>query len=202
MTALQSAIGDYRFVARIDEGGMGAVYRAVHQTLGNEVAIKVLPTALASDETARQWFRRGAASAAALQHPNILSVCDYGEHDGAPYLVMPYINGGTLKDRLLAGPLSQDEAIGYLRQLAAALDFAHEQGIIHRDVKPANLLLDERGQLYLADFGIAKALERATRSPAPGWRSARPSTWPPSRRAARPTTAPTSTPSGSSSTRC
>src|SRR5215218_212841 len=107
MTATHSAIGDYRFVARIDEGGMGAVYRAVHQTLGNEVAIKLLPAALAHDESARQWFRRGAASAAALQHPNILPVYYYGEHDGAPYLVMPYIKGGTLKDRMLAGPLSQ-----------------------------------------------------------------------------------------------
>src|SRR5689334_14430054 len=100
MTAMPSAIGDYRFVARIDEGGMGAVFRAVHQTLGNEVAIKILPDTLVSDPSARHYFQRGAASAAALQHPNILPVYYYGEHEGAPYLVMPYIKAGTLKDRL------------------------------------------------------------------------------------------------------
>jgi serine/threonine protein kinase len=163
MSSMHAVIGDYRLTARIDEGGMGAVFRAQHVSLGHEVAIKLLPTTLASDATAQQWFRRGAASAAALQHPNILPVYHYGEHEGAPYLVMPFIAGGTLKDRLLRGPLDFAQIVHVMQQLAAALDFAHSQGVVHRDVKPANLLLDERGTLYLADFGIAKALESATR---------------------------------------
>jgi serine/threonine-protein kinase len=163
MSGQQTIIGDYRIVARVDEGGMGAVYRAQHVSLGHEVAIKLLPATLAGDATAQQWFRRGAASAAALQHPNILPVYHYGEHEGAPYLVMPYIAGGTLKDRMQRGALGFPEILRVMEQLAAALDFAHGQQVIHRDVKPANLLVDERGQLYLADFGIARALESATR---------------------------------------
>ena len=163
MTATQAMIGDYLLTARIGRGAMGTVYHARHATQGQEVAIKLLPPELANDPTVRGYFWRGATSAAALRHPNILPTWYYGEQQGTLYLITPYIRGGTLFERLVHGPLAPAEALGYLRQLTAALDYAHAQGIIHRDIKPANLLLDEHGRLYLADFGIAKAMEYATR---------------------------------------
>ncbi|HET8628074.1 MAG TPA: serine/threonine-protein kinase, partial [Thermomicrobiales bacterium] len=113
-----------------------------------------------SDFLAR--FAREARAAAALQHPHILPVWDYGEQAGVPYLVLPYLDGGTLGDRLRRGPLLPATALGYLRQLAEALDYAHARGFVHRDVKPANLLFDAHDRLYLADFGIVKALEETT----------------------------------------
>ncbi|HET8627635.1 MAG TPA: serine/threonine-protein kinase [Thermomicrobiales bacterium] len=151
-------LGAYRLAGRIGQGGMGEVYRARHLKLGREAAVKVLPLNLAGMADMLARFEREAASAAALQHPHILAVWDYGEHHGMPYLVMPYIAGGTLKDRLRERRLSAGEIAEFLRQMAAALDYAHERGIVHRDVKPANLLVDERGHLYLADFGIAKCV--------------------------------------------
>ena len=155
----ERTLGSYRLLERIGKGGMGEVYRAQHLKLGREAAVKVLPPALAHEADFLKRFEREAASAASLQHPNILAVWEYGEQGGVPYLVMPLIKGGTLKDRLESGILSREALVGYLRQVADALDYAHERGLVHRDVKPANLLLDERGHLYLADFGIAKALE-------------------------------------------
>jgi hypothetical protein len=152
-------IGAYRLLEQIGKGGMGVVYRAQHLRLGSEAAVKVLPAAMAGDDDFLRRFHHEAVSAASLQHPNILSVWDYGEQDGIPYLVMPFIRAGTLKDRLRRGPLPPGECVSYLRQLAAAVDHAHERGIIHRDIKPANILVDERGHLYLSDLGIAKALE-------------------------------------------
>ncbi|HEX5505063.1 MAG TPA: serine/threonine-protein kinase [Thermomicrobiales bacterium] len=163
MTAGQDGpvLGAYRLLERIGKGGMGEVYRAQHLKLGREAAVKVLPANLAAEADFLKRFQREAASAASLEHPNILPVWDYGEQGGAPYLVMPFVRAGTLKDRLERGPVDRAEALNYLGQMAAALDYAHERGIIHRDVKPANMLLDGRGRLYLADFGIAKALEGA-----------------------------------------
>jgi hypothetical protein len=152
-------LGSYRLLERVGQGGMGIVYRAQHLRLGSEAAVKVLPVNLAGEPEFLRRFEREAASAAALQHPNILAVWDYGEQDGTPYFVMPHIAGGTLKDQLARGPLPWQDVVKYLRQMADALDYAHERGIIHRDVKPANMLVDQRGQLYLADFGIARALE-------------------------------------------
>ena len=163
MTAMQSAIGDYQIVARIGGGAMGGVYRAIYQPSGAEVAIKLLPPELMTDPIACGYFRRGAASASALRHPNILPTWHFGEHNGSPYLIMPLVRGGTLKERMERGAVPTAEALSYLRQLAAALDCAHAHGIVHRDVKPSNILLDERGQLYLADFGIARALAITTR---------------------------------------
>ncbi|HET8628196.1 MAG TPA: serine/threonine-protein kinase [Thermomicrobiales bacterium] len=154
-------LGSYRLVERIGKGGMGEVYRAQHLKLGREAAIKILPVNLAGEEDFLKRFEREAASAGSLDHPNILAVWEYGEQQGAPYLVMPYVRSGTLKERLKRGPLSAQEIAGYLTQMADALDYAHERGIVHRDVKPANMLLDDRGRLFLSDFGIAKALEGA-----------------------------------------
>ena len=153
-------LGSYRLIERIGKGGMGEVYRGEHLKLGREAAVKVLPSNLVNEADFLKRFEREASSAAKLEHPNILPVYEYGETP-TPYLVMPYVKGGTLKDKMSVGKLSQGEITSYLRQMAEALDYAHEQGIIHRDVKPANMLLDERGRLYLGDFGIAKALEGA-----------------------------------------
>jgi len=160
-TSAPRIIGAYRLEELVGKGGMGEVYRATHTRLGTERAVKVLPPVLAADPDFLKRFEREAASAARLEHPNILPVYEYGEAAGAPYLVMPYVRGGTLKERLAQGNLSVGEMLNLLGQAADALDYAHEQGIVHRDVKPANLLLDGRGRLYLADFGIAKALEGA-----------------------------------------
>ena len=154
-------LGSYRLEERVGKGGMGEVYRAEHTRLGSERAVKVLPPVLAAEPDFLKRFEREASSAAKLDHPNILPVYEYGEADGVPYLVMPYVKGGTLKERLARGAIGRDELVSYFRQMAEALDYAHQQGLVHRDVKPANMLLDGRGRLYLADFGIAKALEGA-----------------------------------------
>ena len=150
--------GAYRLGERIAAGGMGEVYRAHDMRLGRAAAVKVLLGNLARRPASLRRFKREAASVASLQHPNILAVWDYGELDGTPYIVMPFIEGGTLKERLGHGPIPEFELLGYVRQMADALDYAHGQGIVHRDVKPANVLLDKRGHLHLADFGVAKAL--------------------------------------------
>lgn len=152
-------LGAYRLVQRIGRGGMGEVWLGRHLKLGREAAIKVLPASLAGEADFLKRFQREAASAASLEHPNILPVWDYGEQEHTPYLVMPYVSGGTLKDRLSGSGISRTEFLHFFKQMAEALDYAHERGLIHRDVKPANMLIDERDRLYLADFGIAKALE-------------------------------------------
>lgn len=152
-------LGSYRLLERIGKGGMGEVYRAQHLKLGREAAVKVLPANLASEADFLKRFEREAASAASLEHPNILAVWDYGEHAGTPYLVMPYVRGGTLKELLRRGGMSRQDMLKFFGQMVEALDYAHDRGLIHRDVKPANMLVDDRGRLYLSDFGIAKALE-------------------------------------------
>jgi serine/threonine protein kinase len=152
-------LGAYRLIERIGKGGMGEVYRAEHLRLGREAAVKVLPANLVTEADFLKRFEREAASAAALTHPHILQVYDYGEQDGVPYLVMPYIKAGTLKDRIEAGTLTPGQMARYLTEVADALDFAHSKGLVHRDVKPANILIDEHDRAYLGDFGIAKALE-------------------------------------------
>jgi serine/threonine protein kinase len=153
-------LGKYRIVSRIGKGGMATVYRATQPGVERDVAIKVLPPQFLHDENFLRRFEREAQAIARLQHPRILPIYDYGEHNGLPYIVMAYMPGGTLADqiRYSSGGLSPDETVRLVEQIAEALDFAHSKGIIHRDFKPSNVLLDEADNVYLADFGIAKVM--------------------------------------------
>ena len=137
---------------------MGDVYRAVDGLLSRTVAVKVLAERHARDPDVRARFTREARAAARLSaHPNVVTVFDVGEHDGQPFIVMEYLDGGSVHDRIRSTPPSPGRAIEWLRQAADGLDAAHSQGIVHRDVKPANLLLDDEDRVHVTDFGIASA---------------------------------------------
>src|SRR5512146_2071158 len=151
-------LGRYHLVEPLGEGGMAVVYKAYDANLERDVAIKVIRTEMGSDPAFLQRFQREAKALARLDHPYTLKVLDYGEQDGMPYLVMPYVSGGTLKARM-GTPFSPVETARILAPIARALAYAHQQGIIHRDVKPANILITPSGEPILSDFGIAKLLE-------------------------------------------
>jgi Protein kinase domain len=158
-----TVLGSYELVELIARGGMGEVYRARHRRLTDRVAaIKVMPAVLAADPTFLQRFEREANNIATLNHPYILPLWEYGDQNGLPYIVMPLVIGGSLKDRMRGRRIAPAELFRYLQPIAEGLDYAHSRGMVHRDIKPANILLDERGHLYIADFGIAKVLEQGT----------------------------------------
>ena len=151
-------IGQYEIQGVIGEGGMGAVYRAEQPSINRTVAIKVLSTGLAGNQEMLQRFRREVDMIASLEHPHILPVYDFGDHEGEPYIVMRYVSGGTLFEKMHEEDLDRERGLEVLEQVADALDYAHDRGIVHRDLKPANVLLDEHGNAYLADFGLAKTV--------------------------------------------
>jgi len=148
-------MGQYRMVERIGQGGMATVYKAYQPSLERYVAVKVLPTYLAHDPGFAARFEREAKAIAQLNHPNILPVYDSGQEGELSYIVMRYVEGGTLK-KLLGQPLALDRVVDLIAQVGDALDYAHQQDIIHRDVKPANVLLDRGRWALLSDFGLAK----------------------------------------------
>jgi hypothetical protein len=152
-------LGQYRIVAPLGEGGMAAVYKAYQASVERYVALKILPRHYASDPDFVRRFKREAKVIAGLSHPNILPVHDYGEAEGYTYIVMRYVEGGTLADSLQGKPLPLSKICHIISQVAAALDYAHAKGVIHRDVKPSNVLLDEQGNCLLSDFGIARMIE-------------------------------------------
>ena len=150
--------GRYRILRKLGSGGMANVYLAEDEDLGRRVAIKILNERYAHDELFNERFRREAKSAAALSHPNIVSIYDRGEADGTPYIAMEVIEGRSLKELILTrGPLPIGQAIDYAKQILGALRFAHRHGIIHRDIKPHNILLGNENRLKVTDFGIARA---------------------------------------------
>lgn len=151
--------GPYRIVAPLGEGGMAAVYKAYQANMDRYVALKVLPRHFANDPQFVARFEQEAKVLAKLRHPHILPVHDYGEADGFTYLVMPFIESGALISLLREKPLPLEQINRIISQVGDALDYAHSQGIIHRDVKPSNILVDERGNCMLVDFGIAKIVE-------------------------------------------
>jgi eukaryotic-like serine/threonine-protein kinase len=137
---------------------MGEIYRATDETLGRAVAVKVLAERFAHDEAVRERFTREALAAARLSgRPNVITIFDVGEWAGRPFIVMEYLSGGSLDERLRKGPVPTGQSLAWLEQAAAALDAAHGEGVVHRDVKPANLLLDRDDNVHVADFGIASA---------------------------------------------
>jgi serine/threonine protein kinase len=156
------SLGRYHILEQLGEGGMAIVYKAYDTRLERDVAVKIIRTdAIPQNamERSLKRFEREAKALARLTHPNIVKVTDYGEHEGKPYLVMPYLPGGTLKSKLSDKPMPWLEAVRILIPIADALGYAHEHEIIHRDVKPSNILITENGQPMLADFGVAKLLD-------------------------------------------
>jgi serine/threonine protein kinase len=155
-------LGPYEIVALLGAGGMGEVYRAKDSKLGRDVAIKVLGEAFANDTQRMARFEREAKVLASLNHPNIAAIYGLEESNGTRALVMELIEGPTLGERIKQGPLAPEEALPIAKQIAEALEYAHERGIIHRDLKPLNVKLTQDGQVKLLDFGLAKALEGET----------------------------------------
>jgi non-specific serine/threonine protein kinase len=155
-------LGPYEAIAPIGKGGMGEVYKARDTRLDRSVALKVLPDHVASDPALAQRFEQEARILAALSHPHICTVFDVGRHDGAHYLVMEYLEGSTLRERLEQGPLDIDDLLSLATQVADALDAAHAAGVVHRDITPANIFITGRRQAKVLDFGLAK---RTTATP-------------------------------------
>jgi eukaryotic-like serine/threonine-protein kinase len=152
--------GRYRLEARIAAGGMSTVYRALDETLERQVAVKLMNREVATDSDQLERFRREARAVAQLSHPHIVGVIDAGEDDSRPYIVFEYVEGETLKDRIRRmGRLPVTEAVAYAIEIARALGVAHARHIVHRDVKPQNVLIDHEGSAKVTDFGIARTLE-------------------------------------------
>ncbi|MGD2252820.1 MAG: protein kinase [Anaerolineales bacterium] len=150
------SVGPYRIIEKLGRGGMATVFKAYHGALDRFVALKMLHPAFTQDPSFLKRFQREARLVAKLEHPNIVPIYDYAEHAGQPYLVMKFVEGDTLKARLAQGPVSREEGVRIAKAVAEALAFAHKQGILHRDVKPSNILLDPEGPIRLADFGLAR----------------------------------------------
>jgi|SRR5579884_741630 len=149
-------VGGYRIVGTLGRGGMGFVYDAEHAVLGRKAALKTLLPDLTEDEEFRERFIAESQMVAALDHPSIIPIYDAGESDGIVYIAMRYVSGGDLAQMLETDALPPERALGILEQVAGALDAAHERELVHRDVKPANVLVEDGGRVYLTDFGIAK----------------------------------------------
>ncbi|HLU08700.1 MAG TPA: protein kinase [Oceanobacillus sp.] len=149
-------IGPYKIVEQMGQGGMATIYKAYHARLDRMVAIKVMHQAFLEDQNFLSRFEREAQIVAKLEHPHIVPVYDFAEHEGQPFLVMKYIEGQTLKALNERGALPLEEIVRIMPPIAAALDYAHRQGVLHRDIKPSNIILDNQGTPYLTDFGLAR----------------------------------------------
>jgi serine/threonine protein kinase/ligand-binding sensor domain-containing protein len=162
-------LGAYQIVEQIGRGGMATVFKAYQPSMDRYVAIKILPSHYTEDESFVARFTQEARTLARLEHPHILPVHDYGEQEGTTYLVMRYVRAGTLKDLIdREGPMEVQEAARILGQVGSALDCAHSQGVVHRDIKPSNILIDQDGNTFLTDFGIAKLVAETAQLTASG----------------------------------
>ena len=164
-------LGHYDVTALIGEGGMGQVYRATDTQLGRDVALKILPDAFASDPDRLARFQREAQVLASLNHPGIAAIYGIEKSDDTQALVLELVEGPTLADRIAHGPIPIDEALPIAKQIAEALEAAHEAGVIHRDLKPANIKVRADGTVKVLDFGLARALDP---NPQAGWRGVSP----------------------------
>jgi hypothetical protein len=168
LTSVDINIPGYRILSPIGEGGMASVFLAVQESLDREVALKVMSPVLAANAEFASRFLTEGKITAKLQHPNLVTVYDIGSHAGVYYLAAEYIPGGTLKDRITQGGLSVAHILDIATDIAQGLDFAHEKGFVHRDVKPGNVLFRKDGRVVLADFGIAKAMDGSNSSTVAG----------------------------------